>query len=132
MTFDPRAVTLALSGNVTRTPGHRRTDCSPPIKVTPAAPLKIVIERTASGREWTARVGDRALYVTAWPFVKSAHLLLAEVYPAGAVIEMWRPNTDEWALRGHLGVVAAPIIDGESASRSAENGPPARDLGRGG
>jgi hypothetical protein len=34
-----------------------------------------------------------------------------------AVIEMWRPNTDAWALRGHLDSVAATIIDGETASR---------------
>jgi hypothetical protein len=37
--------------------------------------------------------------------------------PADAVIEMWRPNTDAWALRGHLDSVAATIIDGETASR---------------
>ena len=33
------------------------------------------------------------------------------------VIEMWRPNTDAWAWRGHLDSVAATIIDGETASR---------------
>jgi hypothetical protein len=71
-----------------------------------------VIEPTASGRKWTARLGDRVLCVTAWPFVKSARLLLAEGYPADTVIEMWRPNTREWALRGRLGVVAATVIDG--------------------
>jgi hypothetical protein len=31
--------------------------------------------------------------------------------------QMWRPNTDAWALRGHLDSVAATIIDGETASR---------------
>ena len=55
--------------------------------------------------------------MTAWPFVKSARLLSAEGHPADAVIEMWRPNTDAWALRGHLDSVAATIIDGETASR---------------
>jgi hypothetical protein len=55
--------------------------------------------------------------VTAWPFVKSARLLSAEGHPADAVIEMWRPNTDAWALRGHPDSVAATIIDGETASR---------------
>jgi hypothetical protein len=55
--------------------------------------------------------------VTAWPVVKSARLLSAEGHPADAVIEMWRPNTDAWALRGHLDSVAATIIDGETASR---------------
>ena len=72
MTFDPRAVAQALGGNVT------------------AAPLRIVIEATASGRKWTARLGDRVLCVTAWPFVTSARLLLAEGFPANSVIEMWR------------------------------------------
>jgi Adenylate and Guanylate cyclase catalytic domain len=48
---------------------------------------------------------------------RSARLLSAEGHPADAVIEMWRPNTDAWALRGHLDSVAATIIDGETASR---------------
>jgi hypothetical protein len=34
---------------------------------------------------------------------------------------MWRPNTDEWALRGRLGAVAATVIDGETAPRRAKN-----------
>ena len=55
--------------------------------------------------------------MTAWPFVKSTRLLSAEGHPADAVIEMWRPNTDEWVLRGRLGAVAATVIDGETASR---------------
>ena len=55
--------------------------------------------------------------MTAWPFVKSARLLSAEGHPADAVIEMWRPDTDEWVLRGRLGAVAATVIDGETASR---------------
>ncbi len=108
MTFDPRAVAQALGGNVT------------------AAPLQIVVEPTASGRKWAAHLGDRVLCVTAWPFVKSARLLLAEGYPTDTVIEMWRPNTREWALRGHLGAAAAAIIDGETGSRCAKNGSPAR------
>ena len=70
--------------------------------------------------------------MSAWPFVTSARLLLAEGYPADTVIEMWRPNTDEWALRGRLGAVAATIIDGETAPRCAKNGSPARDPEQGG
>jgi hypothetical protein len=91
-----------------------------------------VIERTASGRKWIARLDDRVLCVTAWPFVKSARLLLAEGYPADTVLEMWRPNTDEWALRGRLGAVAATVMDGETASRCAKNGGRARDSEQGG
>ena len=85
---------------------------------------------TASRKKWTARLNDRVLCVSAWPFVMSARLLLAEGYPADALIEMWRPNTDEWALRGRLGAVAATVIDGETASCRAKNGPPVRDTGR--
>ena len=94
--------------------------------------LRIIIEPTKSTRKWVARLGDRALCVAAAPFVKSARLLLAEGYPAETLIEMWRPNTAEWALRGRLGVVAATVIDGEKAPSDAKNGSPVQDLARGG
>jgi hypothetical protein len=68
------------------------------------------------------------LCASAWPFVKAARRLLAEGYPANATIEMWRPDTHEWAMRGRLGAVAETLIDGETASRCAKNGSPARDL----
>jgi hypothetical protein len=42
---------------------------------------------------------------------------LDEGYPANSMIEMWRPNTDEFALRGRLRTVAAMVIDGETAPR---------------
>jgi hypothetical protein len=86
---------------------------------------KIVIKPTASGRKWIARVGDREVCESTSPFVKSARLLLDEGYSADAVIEMWRPNTDNWALQGRLGAVAATIMDGETTSRCASS--PARD-----
>jgi hypothetical protein len=111
MTFDPRAKAQTLGT---------------------AAPLRIVIEPTASGRKWTARLDDRVLCVTASPFVTSARRLLDEGYPADAVIEMWRPNTDEWALRGRLGAVADTVMDGETTSHCAKNGSPARDPDQGG
>ena len=103
-----------------------RTICRPATLAKPAAPFRIVIEPTASGRKWTARLGDRVLCVNAWPFVMSARLLLAEGHPTDALIEMWRPTTDEWALRGRLGAVAATVIDGETASRCAKNRVPIR------
>ena len=76
-----------------------------------------------------ARLGDRVLCVSVWPFVKSARVLYAEGYPAETVIELWRPDTRDWALRGRLGAVAATLIDGEieTASRRAKNGVPLRD-----
>jgi hypothetical protein len=113
-------------------PRARRTDCSLSLKSDPAAPLLIVIQPTASGRKWTARLGDRVQCASVWPFVKSARLLLAEGYPADTVVEAWRLNTDEWAMRGRLGAVAAAVIDGKPASRRAKNGSPARDSERGG
>ncbi len=88
----------------------------------PAAPLRIVIVPTASRKKWTARLDDRVLCVSAWPFVMSSRLLLAEGYPADAMVEMWRPNSDAWALRGRLGAVAATVIDGETT----KNGAPSR------
>jgi hypothetical protein len=94
--------------------------------------LLIVIEPTASGRKWIARVGDREVCKSTSPFVKSARLLLDEGYSADAAIEMWRPDTDDWALQGRLGAVAATVMDGETASRCAKNGSPARDPERGG
>jgi hypothetical protein len=110
------------------TTNYRRiaAHASPKRPVRPAARLRIVIEPTTSGRKWIASLDDRVLCVTAWPFVKSARLLLAEGYRADAMVEMWRPNTDEFALRGHLGTVAAAVIDGETASRCAKNGVPIR------
>ena len=92
--------------------------------VAPAAAVRIVISPTPSGRKWTARLNDRVLCVSAWPFVMSARLLLAECYPADAMVEMWRPHSGECALRGRLGAVAATVIDGETASRRAKNGVP--------
>jgi hypothetical protein len=97
-----------------------------------SAALRIVIEPTASGRKWTARLGDRVLCVTASPLVQSARLLLDKSYSADAVIEVWRPNTRECALRCRLGAVAATVIDGETTSHRAKNGSPARDSERGG
>ena len=50
----------------------------------------------------------------------SARLLLAEGYPADTMVEMWRPNTDEWALRGRLANIATTLMDGESSAGCAK------------
>jgi hypothetical protein len=91
-----------------------------------AAPLRIVIEPTATRRKCIARLGDRELCRSAWPFVMSARLLVQEGYSSDTLVEVWRPNTDAWAMRGRLGAVAATVIDGETASRRAKNGVPVR------
>lgn len=96
-----------------------------------AAPLRIEIEPTTSGRKWIARLGDRVLLVSAWPFVKSARLLMQESYLADALAEVWHRNADEWAMRGRLGAVAETLIDGETATRCAKNGSPVRFPGMG-
>ena len=116
------------------TPSYRKivAHFSPTTPIKSAAPLRIVIEATASGRKWIARLDDRVLCEGASPFVKSARLLLAEGYPADTVVEIWRSNTGEWAMRGRLGTAAATVIDGETAPRCAKNGSPARDPERGG
>jgi hypothetical protein len=93
--------------------------------------LRIVIEPTPTRRKWTARLGDRVLSIAAAPFVQSARVQLAEGYPPDAVIEMWRPTTEEWALRGRIGPVAATLLDGETASHCAKNGSPVREIIRG-
>jgi hypothetical protein len=99
-----------------------------------AAALRIVIKPTLNGRKWIARLGDKILCVSTSPFVMSARVLITAGYPADTVIEMWRPNTDEWALRGRLEVVAGTRLEGEAeevsqkASRRARNESPVRDL----
>ena len=115
----------ALRRTTTRSP-NIAAHASPTTPVRPAAPLRIVIEPTASGRKWIARLGKRVICRCASPFITSARVLLAEGHQADAVIEMRRPNADEFALRGRLGAVAATLIDGETAKRAAKNGAPIR------
>jgi hypothetical protein len=111
--------------------GEIATDVKPVAEKSQGDALRIIIEPTKSGRKWIARLGDRVLCAAASPFVKSARLLLAEGCPTDTIIELWRPNTDYWALRGRLGAVAATMIDGEKAPRGAKNGSPVRDQRRG-
>lgn len=84
--------------------------------------LQVVVSPTASGRKWRATLDGYALCVSASPFIKSARILIAKGFDPNCTIEMWRPRTDAWSLRGKLGAVAATVIDGETASRRAKNG----------
>ncbi len=125
----PSSEKLRVAGerSHTRSDAGRASSPSPSNASTQrAAPLRIVIVPTASRKKWTARLNGRVLCVSAWPFVMSARLLLAEGYPADATVEMWRPNANEWALRGRLGAVAATVMDGETAKRAAKNRVPSR------
>jgi hypothetical protein len=94
-------------------------------------PLRILIEPTASGTKWVARLGDRVLCIAAAPFVHSARVLLGEGYHPDKWIEMWRPNTQEWALRGRIGPIAAVLLDGETEASRAKNGSPVRETALG-
>jgi hypothetical protein len=91
--------------------------------------LQIVVAPTGRGK-WRATLGGRTLCVAAAPLVKSARILIAEGFGPNLVIEMWRAGTDAWALRGRLGVVAATLLDGETAAPHAKNGVPVRFLGK--
>jgi hypothetical protein len=131
----PERLNRGALGTATRadseSQGVPRRNAGPATPKVPAAVLCIVIEPTESGRKWIARLGDRVLCVSASPFVKAARLLLAEGLSANIAIEMWRPNTDEAALLGHLGAVAATIIDGETASHGVKNDPSSSDSEKG-
>ncbi len=89
--------------------GGIATDAKPQADKSQTDALRIIIEPTKNGRKWTARIGDRVLSVAAAPLVQWARLLLAEGCPAESVIEMWRPGTDAWALRGRVGLVASVV-----------------------
>jgi hypothetical protein len=121
-----RGYTAKIRCAVENTPENQ-----PSTAIPQSAALRIIIKPTKNGRKWTARIGDRVLCVAAAPFVNSARLLLAEGCPAEAVIEMWRPGTDAWALRGRVGPVANIVLDGEKVTRRAKNGSLARERSRG-
>jgi hypothetical protein len=131
-----KGAAVALSRAVS-CPGETRDDGAPDTTqvintIVPASALRLVIEPTPNGRKWTARLNDRVICCSVWPFVKSARLLLAEGHPADTMVEVWRPNTAEWAMRGRLGPVAAMVIGGETSSRRAKNRSPTRDPEQGG
>ena len=97
-----------------------------------AAPIRIVIAPTASGRKWVSSLNDKTLCISASPLVMASRLLIAERFDPNSIIEMWHRHADAWALRGRLGAVAAVIIDGEKkptqwsriGGRAARNGQP--------
>jgi hypothetical protein len=78
-----------------------------------AAPIRIVIAPTASGRKWVSSLNDKTLCISASPLVKASRLLIAERFDPNSIIEMCHRYADAWVLRGRLGAVAAVIIDGE-------------------
>jgi hypothetical protein len=95
-----------------------------------AAPIRIVIAPTASGRKWVSSLNDKTLCISASPLVMASRLLIAQRFDPNGIIEMWHRHADPWALRGRLGAVAAVIIDGEKKpTQPAKNGPPVQFSG---
>ena len=95
-----------------------------------AAPIRIVVAPTASGRKWVSSLNDKTLCISASPLVMASRLLIAQRFDPNSIIEMWHHHADAWALRGRLGAVAAVIIDGEKKpTQPAKNGPPIRFSG---
>jgi hypothetical protein len=96
-----------------------------------AAPIRIDVSPTASGRKWRATIDGTKVCVAAAPMVKAARLLIAKSYDPSCIIEMSHKHAAAWALRGQLGAVAAVVLDGErTARRRAKNGPPVHQNGR--
>jgi hypothetical protein len=92
-----------------------------------AAPIRIDVAPTASGCKWRATFDGKVLCTSASPLITSARLLVENGVDPNRTIEMWHQHAEAWALRGHLGAVAATLIDGErKAQRRAKNGPPER------
>jgi hypothetical protein len=90
-----------------------------------AALIHIDVELMARGK-WRATFHGQTLCTAAAPMVKAARILSAKGYDPSSIIEMWHDQTDTWSLRGQLGAVAATLLDGETATRPAKNGPLAR------
>jgi hypothetical protein len=92
-----------------------------------AAPIRIVVAPTESGRKWRATVEGEVLCVAAAPLVTAARLLIARGFDPTCRVEMWHADSAAWALRGRIGPVAAVMLDGErKAEAPAKNGPPMR------
>ncbi len=88
--------------------------------------LQILVTPTHGGRKWRASHDGAALCLSASPLITSARILVARGLDPTRVIEMWHVNKDAWSLRGHLGEVAATLVDGETVSRIAKNRVPVR------
>ena len=95
-----------------------------------AAPIRIVIAPTASGRKWVSSLNDKTLCISASPLVMASRLLIAQRFDPNSIIEMWHQHSNAWALRGELGAVAAVVLDGEKKpAQPAKNAPPVRSNG---
>ena len=96
-----------------------------------AAPIRIVIAPTASGRKWVSSLNDKTLCISASPLVMASRLLIAQRFDPNSIIEMWHQHSNAWALRGELGAVAAVVLDGEKKPpQPAKNAPPVRFNGK--
>jgi hypothetical protein len=88
-------------------------------------PIRIDVAPTAHGK-WRAAFNGKTLCIVAAPMVKAARILIEQASDPNLILEMWHADSATWALRGQLGAIAATLLDGETATRPAKNGPPAR------
>ena len=51
-------------------------------------------------------------------------IMIVPTYPADAVVDTWRADTDAWSPRGKPRAVAGIFLDGESNAARAKNGTP--------
>jgi hypothetical protein len=119
--YEPRDCSLGRTRNLATPDCHRFQ----------AAPIRIDVKPTASGRKWRASVDGKALGASTSPLVMAARILIGKGVNPARTVEMWCQHADAWSLRGQLGAVAATLIDGEKAQRCAKNGPPMRQNRRG-
>jgi hypothetical protein len=86
--------------------------------------LQILVSPTGRGRKWRAALNGKVLCVSTSPLITSARILMSQGFDPNCIVEMVRAGTNAWSLRGGLEAVAAILMDGETASRSAKNGVP--------
>jgi hypothetical protein len=97
-----------------------------------AAPIRIDVRPTASGRKWRASLDGKALGATTAPLVTAARYLIGKGVDPCRTVEMWHQHADAWALRGQIGAIAAVILDGEKKLQGhARNGSPVRQVAGG-
>jgi hypothetical protein len=88
-----------------------------------AAPIRIDVKPTASGRKWRVSLDGKALGASTSPLVTAARYLIGKGVDPGRTVEMWHQHADAWALRGQIGAIAAVVLDGEKRPQDhARNG----------
>jgi hypothetical protein len=94
-----------------------------------AAPIRIDVKPTASGRKWRVSLDGKALGASTSPLVMAARILIGKGVDPTRTVEMWHQHATAWALRGQIGSIAVIVLDGEKKPQDhAKNGPPMRQM----